>query len=67
MHVLVTCRANDDPRSFRSEVRTIHVGGGAPDALPADVRSRVVFDEVRKAWAEERATGEERFWTIHFF
>eukprot|EP00913_Durusdinium_trenchii_P024175 g22697.t1 len=33
----------------RDRVRTIHVGGGAPDALPADVRSRVVFDEVRKA------------------
>lgn len=30
-------------------VRTIHVGDGSPDALPADVRSMLVFDEVRKA------------------
>lgn len=30
-------------------VRTIHVADGSPDALPADVRSMLVFDEVRKA------------------
>lgn len=30
-------------------VRTIHVGDGSPAALPADVRSMLVFDEVRKA------------------
>ena len=30
------------------QVRTIHVGDGSPAALPADVRSMLVFDEVRK-------------------
>ncbi|CAE7404908.1 unnamed protein product [Symbiodinium natans] len=33
----------------RDTVRTIHVGDGSDEALPADVRPLRVFDEVRKA------------------
>ncbi|CAJ1393802.1 unnamed protein product [Effrenium voratum] len=32
-----------------NRVKTIHVGDGSPEALPADVRPMCVFDEVRKA------------------
>ena len=45
------------------EVRTIHVGDGSPDALPADVRSMLVFDEVRKV-RNEISEKTQRGWEV---
>lgn len=48
MFLVISLLAPSNATCCRPQVRTIHVGDGSPEALPADVRSMLVFDEVRK-------------------